>query len=228
MWLYRTTSRAKICWHDVPAKNIIVINVWKWKNPGSYSDHPSSVSAVKPVGCRLPSSPVRLRYLSSSFSLDYWGSVLYRTAHRTTCTEPCPGLLTSRDKGPRRCGHRKPGPDKTACCPATHLAMESVWSRRDACWRAQSFFRRHILELGLGIWRPTMSAREKGIPTKDSVSLLPCFYFVEVGRCCMLLSNNPPAQWGWSLVYSYHQRSISEKMGCLWRPAECDCYCVSM
>lgn len=26
-----------------------------------------------------------------------------------------------------------------------------------------------------------MSAREKGTLTKDSVSLLPCFYFVEVG-----------------------------------------------
>lgn len=33
----------------------------------------------------------------------------------------------------------------------------------------------------------TMSARAKGILTKDSVSLLPCFYFVEVGWCCMLL-----------------------------------------
>ena len=32
-----------------------------------------------------------------------------------------------------------------------------------------------------------MSVREKGILTKDSVSLLPCFYFVEVSSCCMLL-----------------------------------------
>ncbi|TNN36290.1 hypothetical protein EYF80_053547 [Liparis tanakae] len=41
------------------------------------------------------------------------------------------------------------------------------------------------LRLGsLPVWilrGPAMSAREKGPLTKDSVSLLPCFYFVEVG-----------------------------------------------
>lgn len=32
-----------------------------------------------------------------------------------------------------------------------------------------------------------MSSREKGALTKDSVSLLPCFYFVEVLGCFLLL-----------------------------------------
>lgn len=39
----------------------------------------------------------------------------------------------------------------------------------------------------------TMTAREKGMLTKDSVSLLPCFYFVEVS-----FRSTRRAQRGWS------------------------------
>lgn len=40
----------------------------------------------------------------------------------------------------------------------------------------------------LDVQRPTMSVREKRIQTKDSVSLLPCFYFVEVSQALLCTS----------------------------------------
>lgn len=63
-------------------------------------------------------------------------------------------------------------------------AMERSWSRQDA-WNSSAIL---LPSSRLGsVWTfggPIMSARDKGILTKDSVSLLPCFYFVEVGSCC--------------------------------------------
>lgn len=112
---------------------------------------------------------------------------------RKTCTELSLGLLTSRDKGLCRSGDRECRWIQSGCCPehpATHSGMERSWSWQDV-WKSTAILPSSHLG-SVWIFRGlTMSAREKGILTKDSVSLLPCFYFVEVGLSdCMLLTQS--------------------------------------
>ncbi len=131
---------------------------------------------------------MRLRSLSSSFPQSMsLRSLGYLTAHQKTCTEPSPGLLTSRDKGLRRSGYRESGLDTDrllswACYTQRNGALLILAGRLESSAILPSSHLGSVWIFG-GL---TMSAREKGILTKDSVSLLPCFYFVEVGWCRML------------------------------------------
>lgn len=66
---------------------------------------------------------------------------------------------------------------RASCFLARHGALLIPTARREEL--SHSSRRRAPDPIGM-IRGPTMSAREKGALTKDSVSLLPCFYFVEV------------------------------------------------
>lgn len=149
--------------------------------------HRPLMSAVKTICCQL----VRLRSVSSLPP-----SVHYLTARRETCTEPSHGLLAGADKGVVLVRVPGAGWSVRGCAslqhPASHSAMERSWSRQDACSSPAVLPSSHLGSVWIS-GGPTMSAREKGTPTKDSVSLLPCFYFVEVGSCCMLLTDSRSA-----------------------------------
>ncbi|CAB1456987.1 unnamed protein product [Pleuronectes platessa] len=124
-------------------------------------------------------STVRLRSLfsssssSSSSCLRRWGSIVWLRS--------VPDSSSIRVSGVRT-GYRA----SVSVGIRVHTAAWSAPDPGTKPGRPQPFSPRLIsylfgyLERGL-----TMSVREKGILTKDSVSLLPCFYFVEDSAAMM-------------------------------------------
>ncbi|KAG7219556.1 hypothetical protein INR49_006987 [Caranx melampygus] len=104
---------------------------------------------------------------------------LYLTARRKSRTEPSPGFSAPQIRDRADQGVGESGAGNRAAVDRTIVLHAAAWRAPDPggkLGRAQPVLHRH----SSAPRGPNMSAREKGVPTKDSVSLLPCFYFVEL------------------------------------------------
>lgn len=218
-----------LTWCRPTAKNIIVLNECKWEYPGSHSD-PSIVGVSSQTlmlsSPLLPCAPALLLLLlppliaEAPFST---GPLIGRHAQNQVR-----GFSQTEIKG--RAVVDTGSLDRIRP-PVVPLHI-SPWKASDHDRTPAGELRHSFVVTSWNLFRyleawPCLRERRGSWPKTVSAYCPVSILWRWVDAACSV-SNNPPAQWGWSLVCSYRQRSISEKICCLWRPAECDWYCVSM